>query len=124
MSLACGCYESDDGTWWYPPQATTPMPARKRRCRCQSCRRLLAGGEEVYRVCRERRCETDIEERIYGDEVPLAPWWLCEECGDLWLSLLELGYCTQPDEVREDHAEYVAMVAWERAGRPGPEPRA
>jgi hypothetical protein len=34
-----------------------------------------------------------IEESIYGDEVPLADWYLCETCGDLADSLSELGFC-------------------------------
>jgi len=34
-----------------------------------------------------------IEEAIYGDEVPLAVWYMCERCGDLYESITELGFC-------------------------------
>jgi hypothetical protein len=50
---------------------------------------------------------------IYGDdaELPLAPYFLCETCADLWFSLYELGFeCVSPDEnIRHVVADYASM---------------
>ena len=61
---------------------------------------------ERYRSPSER-CNY-IEEAIYGDEVPLAPWFLCETCGDLALSLDELGFCFDlgGDSLKDQIKEY------------------
>jgi len=42
---------------------------------------------------RFRSPNNDIEERIHGDEVPLADWYMCEECGGLFFNFVELGFC-------------------------------
>ena len=57
-----------------------------------------------------------MEEQIYGDEVPLATWYLCERCAGIFLSLEELGLCAQPDEsmdaqLAEYHRDYAKPPA-------------
>ena len=86
------------------------MPWRKHRCRCSSCKRIIDTGAIVAKFECFRNSETAMEWKIYADEVPLAPKYLCEECADLYFSLFELGFeCIGPGEnMRELVAEYAA----------------
>jgi hypothetical protein len=59
---------------------------------------MIKPGDTVLKFSRWRPTRNRMEERIHGDEIPLAPYYLCESCGDLWLSLTEIGYCIAPDE--------------------------
>ena len=56
---------------------------------------------------------TDIELSIYGEdgEIPLAPFYFCEICADLYFSLFELGFeCLGPGEdMREMVKEYAVV---------------
>ena len=113
MSIACHCDYDGDGWWYLPPRDYATMPALPRRKRCCSCRALIEPGATVANVSRARSPRSDIEEDIYGDEVPLANWWLCEACADVYFSLEELGYCIMlgdesgslPQQVRNYVAE-------------------
>jgi hypothetical protein len=54
----------------------------------------------------------EVEERIYGDggEVPLATWFMCEDCTGLYWALSELGFCFDiEDDMRKLVKEYNAM---------------
>lgn len=57
-----------------------------------------------------------IEISIYGEdgEVPMASWYMCERCGDLFFSLNELGYCI---DIREDMRDLVREYAAMHGGR-------
>lgn len=96
MSISCSCHDFHDYEWWYyPPHQTSdfePLNTTRSK-RCCSCKKLIRINELCIRVPRARTIHSDIEERIYGDEVPLAPWYLCEECGGLALALAELNLC-------------------------------
>ena len=94
MSLSCSC-GSGDYEWYYQAENDyREMPKQKRRKRCAGgCNRLINGGDLCLPLWRTREPRTDIEENIYGDEVPIATWYLCEECADLYFSITELGYC-------------------------------
>jgi hypothetical protein len=97
MSLFCDSGYDHDGAdwWWYQPSDEAPL-ATKRSRKCCSCGEKVGVGDTARKVQRFRptseRCNY-IEESIYGDEVPLADWYLCETCGDLADSLSELGFC-------------------------------
>jgi len=39
-----------------------------------------------------------VQERIFGEQMPLPSWWMCERRGDLYFSLDELGFCVQLGE--------------------------
>ena len=98
MPLSCSCGDSDDWAWTYqPPVRYTTFPILRRRKRC-SCGDLIKPGEQVAMFECSRPPRSDIEERIYGEEVPIADKWLCERCSDLYFSFAELGYCVGPDE--------------------------
>lgn len=65
----------------------------KRSRKCCSCGCTIKPGEVVAEFLRTKRPENDIEERIYGDEVPLATWFMCEECGGLFMAIEDQGFC-------------------------------
>lgn len=93
MSVACDC---DIGDGWHyvgPPDYNTLKTKRGRRC--WSCKGLIKVGDVVAKFPRYRGPNSDIEERIYGDgdDVPMATWYACETCADLYFSVTELGYC-------------------------------
>jgi len=82
----------------------------KYRRRCCSCNNFINIGDVTAAIYRYKVPENDIEERIYGEEVPLATKYLCEECADLNASLQELGYCISPlDNQHELIKEYTNM---------------
>lgn len=99
MSLSCGCngYDGDYEHWWVYPEDFTPYCGKLRR-RCASCRALIEIGADHVAVGHFRQPETEVEERICGDEVRLADVRLCAACGEIFLSLVEYGYCVQPNE--------------------------
>ncbi len=97
MSLSCAI-DSDSGDYecfFRDIEDEAPLSTKRAR-KCCSCGAQILVGQASRRVPRGRppyeRCNW-IEERIYGDEVPLAPYYLCETCGDLADSLSELGFC-------------------------------
>ena len=96
MSIHCdyGDFDpSDHETWFYYPNDYTTLKT-KRRKRCCSCQNLI----EIESICtkierfRHRTKWEEARSLHYDDGVRIAPWWMCEECSDLMLSLRELGY--------------------------------
>lgn len=116
MPLTCGCdYEPDPGdTCWYTPDGYSRAPTLGRRQRCTSCGRLIVPGSVTASFPRFKIPESDIEERIHGDQIPRAPAVICEECADLYFSFQDLGFeCVSPFESMRD-------LAKEYAGTYGP----
>ena len=114
MSISCGCDWWDDPEWWAWIQEAAPL-ATKRARRCMACKAKIPVGQIAYEVSRTRYPAHEIEERIYGDEVPMPPRWLCEDCGDIYESLTELGVCVALDEpMRAQLAEFHQLY-----GKPG-----
>jgi len=117
MSLFCdaGGYDTDVADWWwYQPADEAPL-ATKRSRKCCSCGAKIGVGETARKVKRYRPATEWEEMRGFGDEVPLADWYLCEKCGDLADSLAELGFCytlgddslaKQIDEFRREEAAH------------------
>jgi hypothetical protein len=98
MPLTCECYyDGSEGFDWYfeRPEDYSTLKT-KRRKRCCSCKNLIDTGTVCLEFTRYRHPGYDsIEERIYGEgaEVPLASWFVCEKCADIYFSLEELGFC-------------------------------
>lgn len=114
MPLTCYCDDSDFD-WYYSPSEDFEPLARKRRQRCASCKKLIDIGADALAFTCWRSYKTDIEERIYGEEVPLADRYHCEECGGLFMALAERGYCIDPTEnmrsLAREHGEIEAEAA-------------
>ena len=89
LSCSCGW---DYETWFIPDDDFKTLQTKRRR-RCWSCDEFIEIGIECLKCERFRNCGSDVEERIYGDEVPLATKYLCEKWGEIYLNLSALGYC-------------------------------
>lgn len=105
MSISCGCDYDDDYEWRYTPPDYFEALQTKRSRKCCSCGCTLKPGAEVAKFERSRPPRGDIEEAIYlGDDVPMADWYMCEECGGLFMALSGSGYCislTKGERMRE-----------------------
>ena len=108
MTLSCSCnwddfdYGPGDVLYRNTPNDYSQL-ARKRSTSCSSCGSRIAPGDTVVTFTRYKVPEYEIEETIYGDSgedgPERAPHHLCETCGDLYFSLIELGFeCTAPTE--------------------------
>ncbi len=115
MPLTCYCdWEPEAGMWFYYPPADYSTLSTKRARKCSSCGERIAVGDLCCKFNRNKIPEHDVEVRIWGEdgEIPLAPWFICERCGDLWWSMNDLGFeCVGPGEnmlelVREYAATY------------------
>lgn len=112
MSLSCSCGEWDGESWWYEPPDDFSVLDTKRGRRCQSCGEIIPVGASCLKFSRNRPPNGDYEENRFGDEVPLAPEYLCGDCGEIYLNLTDAGYCLAlGTDLREDMEEY-----WERTG--------
>lgn len=112
MILSCSCdWAPDDWSWYWEGHSEFIEFVANRRKRCCSCNSLIGHGSDCVQFYRFRTARTDIEERIYGDHVPLASHFMCETCGGLYFALEELGYgCLDIGVSMKDYvAEYNEM---------------
>lgn len=115
MALSCSCdFEPEPGDkCWWPPEDFIVF-SEKRRKRCVSCGKLIELGSSVLKFRRFRIPNAEVECKIYGEdgEIPLAPWYVCEKCGEIYLNLVAIGYeCIVPREILAAQKEY-----WELTG--------
>ena len=105
--LSCSCpeWEGDWGTWcFFDPQDFSVFD-RKRRIRCKSCGDLIELDSPCIKFYRVRAAYTEIEERIKGEEIAMAPLYWCEKCGEIYFNLTEIGYCLTPTDCAPDAME-------------------
>ncbi len=109
MSLSCSCGDFDGDGWYYEwTPEFKPLKTRNAR-KCCSCGAKIKPGDDATEFRRQRGPVTDIEERIHGDEVPLASWWMCETCGGLAMAIEETGMCfTLGESMKQQIADYRA----------------
>lgn len=106
MPLSCGCdneYEPGTKVVYYG-EDFEPLQASRRK-RCQSCNALIDIGALAVQFQRFKVPDSEIEVNIYGEdgEIPLAPHYVCEKCGEIYLNLLDLGFeCITPYENMRD----------------------
>jgi hypothetical protein len=97
MSLSCSCdYDDYPPAWWHIADDEFSILNTKHSRRCCSCKAKIKPGNEVLRFERWRapsESHNYLEERIYGDEVPLASWYMCETCGGLYFAIQDLKMC-------------------------------
>ena len=91
--LTCSCPEYDGDGWYYIPADWFKPLNTARRKRCCSCQTLIDIGSESLEMTRGRASYGQVEEKIYGEEIELASWYMCEVCGEQFLNLEALGYC-------------------------------
>jgi hypothetical protein len=118
MSLSCDCdwYPEPGDTWVDAPYDFAELDTSRRK-RCKSCNHLIDIGSLALKFDRYKVPDTDAEVRIYGEEgeIPIAPYYLCESCGDIYMSLSELGFCLNMTEsMKEQLEQYHEYVETER----------
>lgn len=110
MPLICGCYDDEPGMLRSYCHGDFEPLQTSRRKRCQSCKELIDIGAFSVRFGIIKVPEYEIEINMYGEdgEVPMADRYLCEECGEIYLNLLSVGFkCIFPSEnMRELLKEY------------------
>lgn len=113
MGLSCECEFDGEASLFYDAATDYTTLQTKQRKRCGGCKQLIEIGTTVVAFEITRAARNDIEERIYGDgydAIRMASKYYCETCGDLYFSLVELGFCAPPDEdLREMALEYNAI---------------
>lgn len=116
MPLSCSC--SWDGgepgqTCYYWADDFEKLSTHKRK-RCCSCGDLINIESYCLIFPQFKVPEYDIEINIYGEdgEIPRAPAFMCEKCGEIWLNLQSVGFeCIAPHEnmpemLKEYQVEY------------------
>jgi hypothetical protein len=110
MGLSCSCGEWDGDGWAWTSSGDFTTLNTSRRKRCCSCKKLIDIGATVVTFERVRHPITEVEMQIYGDgaEINLAPWYMCEICGEIYLNLDALGFCVdiEYDSMQELLKEY------------------
>ncbi|MHB1952356.1 MAG: hypothetical protein ACYCOU_01290 [Sulfobacillus sp.] len=84
MGLTCECGDDDYDWWFITPTGYVRVPQGKKCCSC------AVSIDEPDAVGLEFECFTFDED---GEEEPMETRWMCETCGDLYFSLLDLGFC-------------------------------
>ena len=99
MGLSCSCPDWEGEGWFYIPATEDFIKLDTNRSkRCCSCKELIGLGDDCLKFKRYRSPVSDIEEKICGDEVQMAPWYMCEKCGEQYMNLEALGYCLDISE--------------------------
>ncbi len=110
--LSCSCDINFDSWYYMPPDFHFKTLIHKRRKRCCSCENLIEINALCVEFDRYRPPISDIEERICGDEVGLASWFMCEPCGEIYYNLNDIRYCMYlGDDMRDNLKNY-----WEITG--------
>jgi len=95
MPLTCGCgYDWEPGQLiCYGGEDFEPLLTSRRK-RCRSCKELieiraLCVKFEIYKIP-----EHEVEINIHGEdgEIRMAPRYLCEKCGEIYLNLKAVGF--------------------------------
>jgi len=115
MSLSCGCGEWDGEGWAYYFYDKFKKLATTRRKRCWSCKVLIDIGSECLEFPRFQHPNDELSAMINGEdcEMPLASWYACESCGEIFLNLNELGYCFNlTEDLRESMEDYHKLTGF------------
>ena len=115
MSISCECDWGDEAAWYWETSADFTALNTMRSRKCCSCGTKIKPGDDCYVLHRHRHPASYIEERIHGDEVPLAPYHLCESCGGLLMSVSDLGLCWNiGDNIKTDVREWAEAQQYAR----------
>lgn len=96
MPISCVCGASDYNWCYVMPTDYSHMPHLPRRKRCCSCSEFIEHNSLCVELVRYKEDDD-------GKETLFASWWLCEACADIFLNLVEYGYCVEfPTDLRQD----------------------
>lgn len=94
MSISCACdFDASDHEEWFHYPTGTEVHSGKRSCRCWACGDKIMPGQIMAPVPHFRRPLNDIEERISGEEVALAPRRLCADCYAMASAIIKHDMC-------------------------------
>lgn len=110
--LSCSCPDYDDCEEWFSYSPNFTRFEKKRRKRCCSCNELIGLNAFCIEFSRHRVPASEVEEKIYGDEIQMASWYMCESCGDIFLNLEDIGYCI----ILGDNMQDLLTEYWELTG--------
>ena len=118
MGLTCSCNEWEgEGWFWICDEKFTTLKTKKRK-RCSSCKSLIDIDTECIEFDRYRGPVSDVEERIYGEDgqIKIAPWYMCEKCGEQYLNLSAAGFCINlgEDNMLDLLKEYQEMTGFKK----------
>ena len=120
MSLSCNCSEWDGDGWAYTYVDDLTKLQTKRRRRCKSCKKLIDIGSFCLQFDRFQYPQDEIKIKIFGEdyEIHLAPWFMCEHCGEIFLNLTDIGYCLEINgNMNKDLAEYHKLTGFIPQGK-------
>ncbi len=109
-------FDDRDSGWYYYHAHGFNNYQKKRRTRCCSCKKVISQDDVIVCFSRYRDALTDVEEKIMGQEIRLADYYLCEKCGEIYFNLEDLGYAIDITASMADYmAEYLEIVEAEKA---------
>ena len=126
MSLSCSCSDWDgDGLGWIlaekiitrgegkiPAEIEYFFPLETKRARkCCSCGELIKVGDLALKFKRFRSATKFEADRLGWDEVSMAPWFMCESCGEIFLNLEAAGFCLDITESMAELMEEYREIA-------------
>lgn len=113
--LSCSCDYDDEPIWHYYSADDFKKFDKNKRKRCCSCKKLIDKESLCLEFERFRYPRTDIEERIYTCEIPLASFFMCERCGEIYLNLEAIGFCISiEDDMEECLSEYHQLTGFKK----------
>lgn len=98
MAISCDCSYDYAGivTVGDPKEVVCRTPRR-----CSSCHKQIKILDKMY-------CWSCYN---YDEYLTVAPHWMCEECGDMALNLMELDFCFSLEEsIRQQWLDYLYDV--------------
>jgi len=108
MGLSCDCGWYDDYEWFYNIGEEWRIALTDYTC--YGCCKQGKAGDMVRQFTEERLPEEDEDDDFCDDVEPVVTKYrrICEECGDLYDSLSELGFRMTADWgfIRGAHKEY------------------
>ena len=108
VMLSCS---HEEGSWYYYHPDKFGLFQQDKRKRCCSCHKLININDQCVEFIRCRETRSDVEEKIHGDEVPLASYFMCEKCGEIYFNLSNIGYCIcLGDNMNELLSEYWKLI--------------
>ncbi|WP_411330822.1 hypothetical protein [Desulfovibrio desulfuricans] len=111
--LSCECYcDSADWYWRCGDEDVSPLDTKKAR-KCTSCGALIPVGADCLTLDRWRDPRGEYEEQRFGDEVPLAPYFFCPACAEIYQNLTASGLCVVLGDMREALREYWHMTGFD-----------
>lgn len=110
MSLSC--VSESDGEDGYV-EVSDELVIKTEPCKCLECKKEIAADVPHYMVRNWRFGNEDDGQDANGDalegeEIDISNLPCCEECGDLAISVLDLGYCWEFGSLRSSIAEMKA----------------